>query len=161
MDTAILKGIYFVLTGGIMTQSGLILGMYASLQENAKKAIIAAVLSTAIADSLGDGIGIFYGEKTKYNNLNSNKAFISAISLIIAKVLLGLMYAIIIYFNNIRNGVIISMIVSLLLLLISLNYLAILRKENKKEFIIRNLLIILITSIVSYIIGVIINNLID
>jgi len=160
MDPAILKGIYFVLTGGIMTQTGLILGMYASLENNVKKAIIAAVLSTAIADSLGDGIGIFYGEKTKYNN-NNNNAFISAISLISAKVILGLMYSIIIYFNNIRNGVIISMIVSLFLLLISLNYLAILRKENKKEFIIKNLTIILITSIVSYIIGLLINNLID
>ena len=141
------EGIYFGLTEGTVTTTGIIIGMYASVKY--KLAIVGAVLTAAFCDSFGDSIGIYYSE------LDKNPDVIKKIiGMCLSKILISILYVLpIIFLKKINNGLIISLILAFIIILYLLKYLAKLNKREYKKFIVKNLTLIIFVIIISYCIG--------
>ena len=158
MNASTLQGIFFGLTEGTVTTMGIIMGMFASAPF--KKAIIGAVVAATVSDTFGDSVGIFYSEKARnVENVNSNPLNV-VYSLIVFKLLISLLYLLpIIYFTNLKYGVIGSMLLSGFVIVNSLNHLAKRRKKDVRNFVIKNSFIIFTVILITYTIGTIINRL--
>jgi len=158
MNASTLQGIFFGLTKGTVTTMGIIIGLFASAP--IKKAIIGAVVAATVSDTFGDSIGIFYSEKARnVENVNSNPLNV-VYSLIVFKLLISLLYLLpIIFFTNLKYGVIGSLLLSGFVIVNSLTHLAKKRKENVRNFVIKNSFIIFTVILITYTIGTIINRL--
>lgn len=147
-----LKGIYFGLTEGTVTILGIIIGMYGSAPM--KIAIIGAVVAASISDSLGDGIGMYYSEKAKIPKEDTNKILKTIAGLVITKIIVSFLYLVpIVLFTNLETGILVTIFMASLLILGSLFFLQKQTREEKKTFYTKNITIIIVVILISYLAG--------
>ena len=70
MRKSLKTGLGFGITSGVITPLGLLVGLYASV--GSKAAIIAGILTIAIADSFADALGIHVSQEFEKTNTNKD-----------------------------------------------------------------------------------------
>lgn len=155
-----MQGLYFGLTEGSITTIGIIIGMYASIP--IKLAIIGSVLTASISDSFGDSIGMYYSEQARNSKKKTKDILNTIFGLVLSKVGISIIYLLpIIIFSELKYGIITSIILSLIVLTKSFIYLSKKNKKNTKKFLLKNLFLICIVIIISFIIGSLLNKFFD
>jgi len=113
MKEAIKKGFSFGLTSGVITTLGLIIGLAFSTQSTV--AVIAGILTIAVADSLSDALGIHISEESEKEN-SPKKVWATTISTGFYKLIIALTFLIPVLMFSLVPAMIVSIVWSFLLL---------------------------------------------
>lgn len=113
MNHSIKTGFSFGLTSGIITTTGLMVGLNAGT--HSKLVVIGGILIIAIADAFSDSLGIHFSEESE--NIHSSKeVWISTISTFFAKFVFALTFVVPVLIFELSTAIIISLIWGLSLL---------------------------------------------
>lgn len=144
-------GIAFGLTSGIITTLGLIIGLN-SATGGSRLAIIAAIFSIAIADSLSDAIGIQLSEESRLDE-KDKPAGIIALFTFIGKFIFSLIFVLPMLFLTIKSAIIVSIILGILLISLETAFIAMREKKPIFKQILNHVSLTLAVIILSYIVG--------
>lgn len=120
-------GLAFGLTSGIITTLGLIVGI--DNATNSKLAVIAAILTVAVADSLSDALGIHLSEESRKDETNKPIWTISIFTFI-GKLVFSLIFLAPILLLDLRTAIRTSIILGLALIALLAFYVAKRKKES-------------------------------
>lgn len=128
MNEMIKKGLGFGVTSAVITTLGIIVGMHSST--DMKEAILGAILVIAFADSMADGLGIYFSERSR-ENCKPSEPWIAFASAFLGKFIFALTFTVPIFiFHNLHTGVIIDLVYGLILLVTFTYFNAKEKKEN-------------------------------
>lgn len=144
-------GISFGLTSGVITTLGIIVGLN-SATEGSKLAILAAILTIAIADSLSDALGIYLSEESR---LDEKKKPVWAITIFtfLGKSIFSFLFALPILLLSTDVAVIFSIILGFLLILILAFIIARRRKQKPLKYMLQDGLFTIAVLFLSYLMG--------
>ncbi|MFA6423542.1 MAG: hypothetical protein WCW17_03785 [Patescibacteria group bacterium] len=114
-------GIAFGLTSGVITTLGLIVGIESAT--SSKIAVIAAILTVAVADSFSDALGMHLSEESRKDETNKPIWTIS-IFLFLGKLIFSMLFLIPIALFSLGVAVKISIFVGLLIIIIMASIIA-------------------------------------
>ena len=126
MNKSIKSGLSFGLTSGIITTIGLIIGL--GIGTNSKTVVIAGILTIAFVDALSDAFGIHMEKESEHKN--SKDIWRASIATLVSKIILALTFLVPVWFLDLNNALIASIIWSGVLLIV-LSY--IIAKSNKEK----------------------------
>ena len=150
MRRAFLHGISFGLTSGVITTLGMMVGMFSGTQS--RTVVLSSIIIIAVADGMSDAFGVHISEESDERN-SSKHVWLSAFSTLLAKFLIGLLFALIIFLLPLINAIIINIVLGLILLAFFSGYIA---KKNNRPLtpaILEDLLIAIFVIIVGYYLG--------
>ncbi|MBD3360079.1 MAG: hypothetical protein GF365_05245 [Candidatus Buchananbacteria bacterium] len=150
MKIAIRKGFSFGLTSAVITTLGIIVGLSASTQS--KVAVVAGILSIAIADAFSDALGIHISEESELNKAPKNQ-WLAALSAFLTKFIFALTFILPILFLTDEQAIIISLIWGLGLLTIFSYYLAKKQKIQPWKAIAEHVLIAIAVITITQLVG--------
>ena len=155
MNHSLKIGISFGLTSGIITTLGLIIGLNAST--GSRLAVIAGILTIAVADACSDAMGIHISEESE-NKHTTKEIWQSTIATFLTKFIVASSFALPFIVFPIASAMIVAISWGLLLLIL-FNYL-LAKQENKKpmEVIGEHLTIAIIVIAITQIVGTLIRN---
>jgi vacuolar iron transporter family protein len=113
MKKAIKKGFSFGLTSGIITTLGLVVGLGAST--HSKLAVIAGIITIAVADSLSDAMGIHISEEAD-GKKNHNEVWVATGVTFITKLVFALTFLVPILLLTLDTAIIVSIAWGLILI---------------------------------------------
>lgn len=150
-------GLSFGLTSGIITTLGLIIGIESAT--NSKLAVIAAILSVALADSLSDAMGMHLSEESRKDETNKP---IWAISLFtfIGKAIFSLIFLIPIVYLDLDLAIKISSVVGIIIISILAIYIAHRKSHPIIKEVLEHVSLAIIVIFISYYLGSVANKLI-
>ena len=150
MNHSLKIGISFGLTSGIITTLGLIIGLNAST--GSRLAVIAGILTIAVADACSDAMGIHISEESE-NKHTTKEIWQSTIATFLTKFIVASSFALPFIVFPIASAMIVAISWGLLLLIL-FNYL-LAKQENKKpmEVIGEHLTIAIIVIAITQIVG--------
>lgn len=156
--TSLFKGVSYGLASGVITTLGLVIGIYFSTRSYI--AIIAGLISIAIADSFSDALGIHVSEESE-KKTDVERIWTATLVTLFTKLVVALSFLIPFIFLTIDGAFFVSIIWGVLLLTLLSYYLA--KRENVKPFgvIAEHLSIAFLVIIATYLAGIIINMLIN
>jgi VIT1/CCC1 family predicted Fe2+/Mn2+ transporter len=144
-------GISFGLTSGVITTLGVIAGL-ASATDGSKLAIIAAILTIAIADSLSDAFGITLSEESRLDE-KSKPVWIIALFTFLGKFVFSLLFVLPLLILSVENSIFLSMIFGFTLIIVLAIFIA---KRNKRPVfkqVFGNFSLSVLIVVASYLIG--------
>jgi len=144
-------GISFGLTSGIITTLGLIVGLN-SATGGSRLAIIAAIFTIAVADSLSDALGMQLSEESRLDEKNK-PTWIITLSTFLGKFVFSLIFVLPILLLDMRNAVIASLLMGLALIAAEAWFIAIREKKSVPKQIISHTSLTLLIIALSYIVG--------
>ena len=149
MKLAARKGLGFGLTSGVITTLGIMIGLASSTRSPA--VVMAGILVIAITDALSDAFAIHTSEET--SNKSEKSVWTATIATFVSKSLVALLFIIPLYFLELTQAVLFSIVFGLVL--ISGLSLFIAETENKSasKVIGSHLLISIIVIVLSAYIG--------
>jgi len=143
-------GLSFGLTSGIITTLGLIVGVNSAT--NSKLAVIAAILTIAVADSLSDAFGIYLSEESRKDE---SKKPIWAISLFsfLGKFVFSLLFLIPIILLDLDLAIKISIVLGMIIISLLAVYIA--RRRSRPIFteVVEHLALASFVIFISYFLG--------
>lgn len=154
MKTSKKIGVSFGLTSGIITTLGLIVGMNSAT--HSKTIIIGAIITIAIADAMSDALGIHVAQESQ-KKVSHKKAWESTTYTFITKFITALTFIIPVYFLEISQAIIVSIIWGLTLLSIFSYKIAKSKKTKPSKVIAEHIAIAIIVIILTHYVGELIN----
>lgn len=113
MKRALLHGLGFGLTSGVITTLGMMVGMYSGT--HLKGVVLTSIVLIAVADGLSDAFAIHISEETDKNNSKTNVR-LSAFSTLFAKLLMGLLFSVIVWLLPLQTAIIVNVIIGFTIL---------------------------------------------
>ena len=143
-------GLSFGLTSGIITTLGLIVGVDSAT--NSKLAVIAAILTIAVADSLADAFGMYFSEESREDE---SKKPIWAISLFsfLGKFIFSLLFLIPIVFLDPNLAIKISILFGTIIISLLAVYISHRRSRPVFVEVVEHLALAFIVIFISYFLG--------
>ena len=151
-------GIGFGLTSAIITTLGVIVGLGFGL--DSKLVIISAILTIAIADSLSDALGVHIAKEAE-GNFTHREIWRVTIFTFIFKFIFSLTFLPFIIFLSLPLAIYLSVVWGLLMLSIFSYKLAKFNQERPGKIIFEHLMIAFLVLVLTYLIGIFINNLVQ
>lgn len=154
MKKAIRIGLNFGLTSGVITTLGLMVGLNSST--HLKLAVIAGILTIAVADAFSDALGIHLSQESA-NVSSSKEIWAATVSTFLFKFIFALSFAIPVIFFDLKIAIIIGVIWGIFLITLASYLIA--RETQKKPagVIFEHLFISVIVIILANYLGVLIN----
>jgi VIT1/CCC1 family predicted Fe2+/Mn2+ transporter len=148
-------GLTFGLTSGVITTLGLMVGLNSGT--NLKLAVIAGILTIAVADAFSDALGIHVSQESTNTN-SSKEVWTATFATFIFKFIFALTFIIPVLIFNLNTAVIVSIIWGMLLLGVASYFIA--KETNQKPLhvIFEHVLISVIVIVIANYLGVLINN---
>lgn len=156
MKKAIKIGLNFGLTSGVITTLGLMIGLNSGT--HLKLAVIAGILTIAIADAFSDALGIHMSQESE-NNSSHKEVWIATLSTFIFKFLFALSFVIpVVLFSSLTTAIIVSIIWGMSLIILASYLIA--RDTNQKPLhvISEHLFISILVIVIANFVGILINN---
>jgi len=153
MNASVKSGLSFGLTSGIITTIGLIIGL--GIGTNSKTVVIAGILTIAFVDALSDAFGIHMEKESEHKN--SKDIWRASIATLVSKIILALTFLVPVWFLDLNNALIASIIWSGVLLIVLSYIIAKSNKEKILKVVGEHLGIALIVIVLTYFIGEIIS----
>ncbi len=151
-------GIGFGLSSAIITTLGVIVGLGLGL--DSKLAIIGAVLTIAIADSLSDALGVHIAKEAE-GNFSHRQVWRVTILTFIFKLIFSLSFLPMLIFLPLNIGIYSSIAWGLIILAVFSYKLAKFNRQKPLYVIAEHLIIALLVIGLTYLIGIFINNLLN
>jgi VIT1/CCC1 family predicted Fe2+/Mn2+ transporter len=150
-------GLTFGLTSGVITTLGLMVGLNSGT--NLKLAVIAGILTIAVADAFSDALGIHVSQESTNNN-SSKEVWTATFATFIFKFIFALTFIVPVLIFSLHTAVIVSIIWGLLLLAVASYFIA--KETNQKPLhvIFEHVLISVIVVIIANYLGVLINKIV-
>lgn len=149
MKGSIRKGLSFGLTSGIITTLGLLVGLEAGT--GSKGAVIAGIMTIAIADALSDALGMHIAEES--NTKKERSIWEATASTFAAKLVFASSFLIPILLFEIGWAVVISLLWGILLLSLLSWWIARQQQENPVHVIGEHVFIAIIVVVLSRLVG--------
>jgi len=143
-------GFSFVLTSGIITTLGLIVGLHSITPS--KLVVLGGILTIAIADAFSDALGIHVSEEAE-NKHNAREIWQATVSTFLTKFIFALTFSVPILLFPLGTAIIASIIWGLLLLGVFSFYIAKEQKARPFKVIAEHLIIALAVIIITHFIG--------
>lgn len=150
MKRAIIHGVDFGLTSGIITTLGLIVGLDSST--HSKTVVLGGIFIIAVADALSDALGVHISIESE-NKYKVREIWQSTLATLLSKFIFALSFIIPILLFNLKTAVIISIIWGLFLIGWFSYYIAKRRKANIARVVLEHLLITISVILASYYVG--------
>lgn len=154
MKESIKIGLTFGLTSGVITTLGLMVGLNSGTQ--LKLAVIAGILTIAVADAFSDALGIHVSQESTNEN-SSKEIWIATFSTFIFKFLFALTFIIPVLIFNLNIAVIVSIVWGIFLITIASYFIAKETKQKPLHVIFEHLLISGVVIIIANYLGVLIH----
>ncbi|MFH1608998.1 MAG: hypothetical protein ABH951_03230 [Patescibacteria group bacterium] len=155
MKKAIKVGLNFGLTSGVITTLGLMVGLNSGT--NLKLAVVAGILTIAIADAFSDALGIHMSKESE--NVSTNKeVWAATISTFFFKFIFALSFLIPVLLFDLKTAIVIAIIWGMFLIILASYLIA--KDTQKKPFhvIFEHLFISSVVIVIAHYLGVFINN---
>ncbi len=150
MKRAIIRGVGFGLTSGIITTLGLIVGLNSGT--HSKTVVLGGIFIIAVADALSDALGIHISIESE-NRYKAKEIWQSTLSTLLSKFLFALSFIVPIILFDLKTAVPISIAWGLLLIGWFSYYIAQQEKANTGRVILEHLLITVGVILASYYVG--------
>ncbi len=150
MQRAIMRGVGFGLTSGIITTLGLIVGLDTST--HSKTVVLGGIFIIAVADALSDALGIHISIESE-NKYKAKEIWLSTFSTLLSKFLFALSFILPVVLFELKNAVFISIGWGLLLISSFSYYIAKQEKANPSKVVLEHLLITMGVILASYYVG--------
>lgn len=151
MNEAAKKGLGFGVSSAIITTLGLVVGLHSGT--NLKEAVIGAILVIAFADSMADGLGIYFSERAR-EGCKKYEPWISFVSAFLSKFVFALTFTLpILLIANLHTAIIVDIVYGLILLIIFSYIDARSKKEDAVRMIIFHVLLAAVVVTASHYIG--------
>lgn len=144
------RGLGFGITSGIITTLGLIIGLYEAT--NSKLAILGGILTIAVADAFSDSFGIHVSEEAAGKSKKNIQE--SVMSTFTSKFLTALIFAIPIFFLELKTAIVVNIFLGLGILSIFTHKIT---KKDKKKAIFEHLGIAILVIIITFLVGKTVN----
>lgn len=154
MKKLIKIGLNFGLTSGVITTLGLMVGLNSSTQ--LKLAVIAGILTIAVADSFSDALGIHISKESE-NNSTTKDIWVATLSTFFFKFIFALTFLIPILIFSLKLAILISIFWGGLLITLASYFIAKETKQKTWHVIFEHLLISGIVLILAHYLGTLIN----
>jgi VIT1/CCC1 family predicted Fe2+/Mn2+ transporter len=143
-------GLSFGLTSGVITTIGLMVGVYSGTES--KAAVLASIVTIAIADSMSDALGIHISEENE--NVHSTKEiWIATLTTFLAKFLISGSFIIALLLLEVKNAVIVNVIYGFFLLTAYNIFVG--KKQSSKTInvVLEHLIIAVLVIVASFLLG--------
>ena len=145
----------FGISGGVLTTLGVMVGLLGAT--SSKLAVIAGIVSVAVADSLSDSISMYSSKKAE-RGTTQKAAIASAVNVFVGKFVFTLSFILSFLFFSFNLAILINLIWGLSLIILLNLIIAIIQEENKLKTILKNTLVAIFIVVVSYLVGILINS---
>lgn len=156
MKESIKVGLTFGLTSGVITTLGLMVGLNSGTQ--LKLAVIAGILTIAVADAFSDALGIHISQESTGGN-SLKEIWTATFATFIFKFLFALTFIIPVLIFNLNTAVIVSIIWGIFLITVASYFIAKETKQKPFHVIFEHLLISVLVIIIANYLGVLIHKL--
>ncbi|HNV12613.1 MAG TPA: hypothetical protein PK686_01115 [bacterium] len=155
MKNSLKKGLSFGLTSAVITTLGLMVGLNSST--GSKLAVISGILVIALADAFSDSLGVHISEESNKEN-STRHVWEATIATFLTKAIFALSFLIPFIFFKLSTSILISIVWGVIILSV-LSY-KISNEEERKNFsvVFEHLLIATVVILISYYLGLLINN---
>jgi VIT1/CCC1 family predicted Fe2+/Mn2+ transporter len=159
MKHSIEVGLSFGLTSGVITTIGLMVGVYSGT--NSSVAVIASVLTIAIADAMSDALGIHIAEESE--NVHTQKeVWISTLTTFFAKFLVSSTFLIPLFLiDDLKTAVIVNIAWGTLIMVVYNYFVGKKQVQSTWGVIAEHLFIAFLVVLVTYYLGVWVNNFVE
>jgi VIT1/CCC1 family predicted Fe2+/Mn2+ transporter len=143
-------GLSFGLTSGVITSIGLMVGVYAGTES--KEAVLASIVTIALADSMSDALGIHIAEENE--NVHSTKEiWIATLTTFLAKCLFTGSFLIALLLLELKQAVIVNVIYGLFLLVAYNIFVG--KKQSSKTInvVLEHVIIAILVVVASFLLG--------
>lgn len=154
MKKAIRIGLNFGLTSGVITTLGLMVGLNSGT--HLKLAVIAGILTIAVADAFSDALGIHLSRESE-NNSSPKEIWAATISTFLFKLIFASSFAIPIICFDLRTAVIIGIIWGMVLIILASYFIAKGTNQRPLNVIGEHLSISILVIIIANYLGILIN----
>lgn len=155
MQKAIKVGLNFGLTSGVITTLGLMVGLNSGT--HLKLAVIAGILTIAVADAFSDALGIHISRESE--NVSSIKeVWAATISTFFFKFIFAISFVLPVIFFNLNTAVIVAILWGVILISFASYFIAKETQKKPSHVITEHLLISTVVIIIANYLGVWINN---
>lgn len=154
VKTSLKKGLSYGTTSGIITSLGLLIGLFSS--NSPESVILAGLLTIAFADALSDGLGIHISEESE-GRFSKKEVWEATISTVIAKMTLGLSFALPIILLPLSSAIITDIVWGLIVLILLSSIIARQNKEKVSSVLIEHVSLATFVVLGSFVIGKLIN----
>jgi len=150
MQTPLKSGLSFGLTSGTITTLGLMIGLLVGT--NSKAAVLAGILTIAVADALSDSMAMHISAES---DIKTNRRFIwlTTFATFFAKLFFALSFTLPVIFLDLKSAGIVSVLYGFVLIAVFSFYIAKTKKETALSVITKHLFIMILVVIATYIIG--------
>ena len=154
MKHSVEVGLSFGLTSGVITTIGLMVGVYSGT--NSPVAVIASVLTIAIADAMSDALGIHIAEESE--NIHTQKeVWISTLTTFFAKFLVSATFLIPLFLFELKTAVIVNIVWGTLIMVVYNYFVGKKQTQNTWGVIFEHLFIAFLVVLFTYYLGVWVN----
>lgn len=150
MRVAIIKGVGFGLTSGIITTLGMIVGLNSGTHTDS--VVLGGILLIAISDALSDAVGVNFSEEAE-NQHTTKEIWESTIATFLSKFIFALTFVVPILLFELPIAILVCIIWGVLLIIISSYYLAKREKSRPAKVITRHLIIAACVIIATQLVG--------
>jgi len=154
MKEAIKIGLTFGLTSGVITTLGLMIGLNSGTQ--LKLAVIAGILTIAVADAFSDALGIHISQES-VNDSSQKEIWVSTISTFIFKFIFALSFIIPVIIFNLNTAMIVSIIWGIFLVTVASYFIAKATKQKPLHVIFEHIFISIVVIVLANYLGILIN----
>jgi VIT1/CCC1 family predicted Fe2+/Mn2+ transporter len=149
MKEALKKGIGFGLTSGVITTLGLMVGLHSGT--HLKVAVVAGILTIAIADAFSDALGMHISEESV--NQKTTAIWEATISTFAAKFIFAMTFILPVILFQLNIAIIVSIAWGLFLLPLFSFYIAKTQNTNPFHVVSEHLLIAIIVITITHLVG--------
>ena len=150
MSVSIRKGLSFGLTSGVITTLGMVVGVNAST--SSRLAVIAAIISIAIADAFSDAVAMHVSEESEGVHTRKD-VWEAAMATFLTKFVFAMTFVIPILFLALDIAVLVDIIWGLLIMTVFNIFLARSQEERALRVVFEHLTIAIVVILITYIAG--------
>jgi VIT1/CCC1 family predicted Fe2+/Mn2+ transporter len=136
MDSSLRLGFSFGLASGTITTLGLLIGLYYST--GSKLAVIAGILTIAVADAFSDAFGIHVSQESK-NRYNDSNVWESTLATLFSKFFFAITFLVPVLLFDLKTAVFVGLVWGLILITFVSFWIAKIHKMNKWKVLIKHL----------------------
>lgn len=151
MNKSIKRGLGFGLTSGIITTLGLMVGLYSGT--NSRGAVLAGIVSIAIADAFSDALGMHLSEEAGNIKSSKRKIWRQTFSTLCFKFLFAIIFIFPVLFLELKTAIIVSVFIGMFLISIFSYIIAQQRGESEFKAIAEHVLIGILVIVITYFVG--------
>ena len=154
MKHSIEVGLSFGLTSGVITTLGLMVGVYSGTQSTV--AVIASVLTIAVADAMSDALGIHIAEESE-NVHTAKEVWVATLTTFFAKFIVSSTFLIPLFLMELKSAVLVNIGWGTLLMIVYNYFVGKKQEQSTWSVIFEHLFIAFIVVIFTYYIGIWVN----